>query len=68
MRATFNDSTLVLNQSNHPDVPAGGLVLEAGKPTPIPESLGGYLRALGAVVLDEPIPDTPIPPRKDGFE
>lgn len=57
MLAVYRNCTLVLNQSNHPEVPDGGLVLEAGKPTPVPESLGSYLRALGAEVLDEPTHD-----------
>lgn len=52
MLATSVHSTLALNQSNHPSVPPEGLVLEAGKATPVPPKLGDYLRSLGVVVED----------------
>ncbi len=52
MKATSHHSTLMLNPSNHPSVPAEGLVLEAGKATPVPAALGSYLRTLGVEVED----------------
>ena len=56
MRATSHHSTLCLNPSNHPLVPPDGLVLEAGKATPVPAEMGDYLRGLGCQVEDEATP------------
>ena len=56
MKATSLHSTLCLNQSNHPSVPPEGLVLEAGKATPVPAAMGGFLRSLGVQVEEEPTP------------
>lgn len=53
MKATSHDTTLCLNQSNHPSVPAEGLVLEAGKATPVPSEMKDYLQTLGVQVQNE---------------
>lgn len=60
MKATSPHSTLSLNRSNHPAVPEEGLVLEAGKPTPVPAAMGDYLRSLGCQV-EAPPTATPKP-------
>lgn len=53
MKATSQHSTLCLNKSNHPSVPEGGLVLQAGQPTPVPPELKDFLETLGVLVEDE---------------
>lgn len=64
MKATSTDSTLCLNQSNHPSVPPEGLELPAGVPTTVPAELGDYLRSLDCTVVDDPpAPKRPAAPK-----
>lgn len=55
--AIHRDSTLCLNQGNHPSIPAEGLELVAGVPTIVTAEQVGYLRSIGVEVAD----DTPTP-------
>lgn len=54
--AISHNSTLCLNPSNHPSIPAGGLTLEAGKETSVTPEQGEYLKTIGIEVKkDAPV-------------